>query len=72
MSFDSMIATGMAVFKQKREEFCRAQSEKSLSPEVAHAITSGITEAAAAASRAVFEAFLESKSAPCFIRIERR
>lgn len=61
MSFDSMIATGMAVFKQKLEEFCRVESEKPLSPEVAHAITSGITEAATAASRAVFEAFLESK-----------
>ena len=61
MSFDSMIATGVVVFKQKLEEFCRAESEKPLSPEVAHAITSGITEAATAASRAVFEAFLESK-----------
>ena len=61
MSFDGMIATGMAVFKQKLEEFFRAESEKPLSPEVAHAIASGITEAATGASRAVFEAFLESR-----------
>lgn len=61
MSFDDMIATGMAVFKQKLEEFCRSESEKPLSPEVAHRVTLGITEAAAATGRAVFKAFLESK-----------
>jgi hypothetical protein len=65
MSFDSMVAAGMAVFKQELETFCREESEKPLSPEVAHALTSSITQAAAAASRAVFKAFLESKDVRC-------
>ena len=65
MSFDSMVAVGMAVFKQKLEAFCQAESDKPLSPEVAHVLTLGITEAAAAASRAVFKAFLESKDVRC-------
>jgi hypothetical protein len=60
-----MVAVGMAEFKQKLEEFCRVESEKPLSPEVAHALTLGITEAAAAASRVVFKAFLESKDVRC-------
>jgi hypothetical protein len=55
----------MAVFKQKLEEFCQAESDKPLSPEVAHVLTLGITEAAAAASRAVFKAFLESQDVRC-------
>lgn len=61
MNFDSMIAAGMAVFKQKLEEFCQAESEKPLSPEVAHTVTLGITKAVAAAGRAAFLAFLESQ-----------
>ena len=65
MSFDSMIAAGMAEFKQKLEECCRVESEKPLSPEVAHALTLGITEAATAASRVVFKALLESKDVRC-------
>ena len=65
MSFDSMVAAGMAVFKQKLEEFCQAESDKPLSPELAHVLTLGITEAAAAASRAVFKAFLQSKDVRC-------
>lgn len=65
MSFDSMLAAGMAVFKQKLEAFCQAESDKPLSPEVAHVLTLGITEAAAAASRAVFQAFLQSKDVRC-------
>ena len=65
MNFESMVAAGMAVFKQKLEEFCQAQNDKPLSPEVAHVLTLGITEAAAAASRAVFKAFLQSKDVRC-------
>ena len=62
MSFDSMIAAGMAVFKQRLEEFCQRQSQQALSPE---AIALGITEAASCAARAVFKAFLESKDGRC-------
>jgi hypothetical protein len=65
MHFDDMVAAGMAVFKQKLEAFCQSESEKPLTPEVAHVLTLGITEAAAAASRAVFKAFLESKDVRC-------
>jgi hypothetical protein len=65
MSFDSMVAAGMAVFKQKLEAFCQAESDRPLSREAAHLLTLGITEAAAAASRAVFKAFLESKDVRC-------
>jgi hypothetical protein len=65
MNFDRMVAAGMAVFKQKLEEFCQAESDKPLSPEVAQVLTLGITEAAAAASRAVFKAFLESQDVRC-------
>ena len=65
MNFDCMVAAGMAEFKQKLEEFCRVESEKPLSPEVAHALTLGITEAAAAASKVVFKALLESKDVRC-------
>jgi len=56
-----MVVAGMSVFKQKLEELCRVESEQSLSPEIAHVLTLGITKAAAAAARAVFKAFLESK-----------
>jgi hypothetical protein len=65
MSFDSMIAAGMAGFKQKLEEFCQVQSEQPLTPEVAHAVTAGITEASAAGARAAFKVFLESKDVRC-------
>lgn len=61
MSFDNMIAAGMAAFKQNLELFCRAASEQPLTREVAHAVTLGITEATAAAGRAAFKSFLESK-----------
>ncbi len=65
MSFDSMIAAGMSVFKQKLEQLCQAQSEQPLSPAVAHALTLGITEASAAGARAVFKAWVESKDIRC-------
>jgi hypothetical protein len=61
MNLDRMIAAGMSVFKQKLEEFCQMESGRPLSPEGAHTITLGITEAAAAAGRAAFAAFLESQ-----------
>lgn len=65
MSFDSMIATGMAAFKQKLEQFCRMESGQPLSPEAAHAVTLAITDAVAAAGRAAFKAFVESKDVRC-------
>jgi len=65
MSFDKMITAGVAAFKQKLEEFCREPSEQALSREVAHAVTLGITEAVAAAGRAAFRGFLESKDVVC-------
>jgi len=65
MSFDMMIAAGMAAFKQKMEELCQVPSGQPLSLEVAHVVTLGITESAAAACRAVFRAFLESKDKRC-------
>jgi hypothetical protein len=61
MSLERMIDAGMAVFKQTLEEFCRTESAQPLSPEGAHVVTLGITEAAAAAGRAAFSAYLESK-----------
>lgn len=65
MCFDTMIAAGMTAFKQKLEEFCEAQWEQELSPEVAHTVTLGINEAVAAAGRAAFKAFVESKDVRC-------
>lgn len=65
MCFDSMIAAGMAAFKQKLEECCQTQSEQPLSPEGAHAVTLAITEAVAAAGKAAFKAFVESKDVRC-------
>ena len=65
MNFESMIATGLAEFKQKLEEFCLTLGEEPLSPEVAHNVTLGITEAAAAASRAAFKVFVEGQDVRC-------
>ena len=61
MSFSEMITAGMTVFKQKLEEFCTAEAAKPLSPEVAHAMTQGISDAAACACSAVFARFMESQ-----------
>ncbi len=61
MTMEKMVSAGMSEFKQKLEEFCLQLSEEPLSLEVAHAMTLGITEAVAAAGRAAFRAYLESK-----------
>lgn len=61
MNFSEIITAGMTVFKQKLEEFCTVEAAQPLSPEVAHAMTQGITEAAACTCSAVFALFMESK-----------
>ena len=65
MSVEGMIAAGMSAFKQKLVECCGESSEEALSFEVAHAVTQGINEAVAAAGRAAFRVFLESKDTVC-------
>jgi len=65
MVVDMIVSAGMDAFKQKLEEFCRFQCEQALSAEVAHSVTLGINEAVAAAGRAAFRAFVESKDVHC-------
>lgn len=65
MVVDIMISAGMDAFKQKLEEFGRFHCGQALSAEVAHSVTLGINEAVAAAGKAAFRAFVESKDVHC-------
>ena len=61
MVIESMIEAAMSAFKEKLAHFCEEQAEGALSMGSAQAITQGIQKALAAAGRAAFGTYLESK-----------
>jgi hypothetical protein len=61
MVIEDMIEDAMNVFKEKLTHFCKEESEGALSVESAHMITQGLQHALAAAGRAAFATYLESK-----------
>jgi hypothetical protein len=61
MVTQAMIEAAMHEFKEKLTAFCKTQAEGALTPESAHAVTQGIQQALAAAGRAAFRTYLESK-----------
>jgi len=61
MAIEDMIEAAMNAFKEKLTHFCEAQAEGALSVESAHAVTQGVQQALAAAGRAAFGAYRESK-----------
>ena len=61
MIIESMIEAAMVAFKEKVIAFCREEAQEALSPESAAEVTKGIQQGLAAAGKAAFRAFVESK-----------
>jgi hypothetical protein len=61
MIIERMIEAGMREFKENLKRFCETEAAGALTPESAGVITRGIQEAIAAAGRAAFRTYLESK-----------
>jgi len=58
---ERMIEAAINAFKETVTGFCKAQAEGALSVESARAVTQGVQQGLAAAGRAAFAAYLESK-----------